>query len=95
MYPLHVSPTRIMDVNGLRLPSYATCSPDEAAKYADDTQEGRWNLLSYEVFWRDRYEFLKDSGYQLRPRFSPRWVPSWIGTNYDPFFCEDSIVSMV
>ncbi|KAK7688005.1 hypothetical protein QCA50_008375 [Cerrena zonata] len=84
-----------MDVNGPRLPSYATCSPEEALKYASDTQDGRWSLLSYEVFWRDRYNFLKNNGYQLRPRFSPEWIPSWTGTNYDPFFCEDSIISMI
>lgn len=84
-----------MNDSTLRLPSFATCSAEEAAKYAHDTEQGRWSLLSYEVFWRERYDFLKQHGYQLRPRFAPDWVPSWIGTSYDPFFCEDSILSMV
>ncbi|KAK7691417.1 hypothetical protein QCA50_004816 [Cerrena zonata] len=77
-----------------RLPFFATCSAEEAAKYARDTERGRWSLLSWEVFWQERYVFLKEHGYQLRPRFAPNWTPSWIGTNYDPFFCEDSILSM-
>lgn len=78
-----------------RLPSYAICSPEEAAKYAKDFEQGRWHLLIDEVFWRDRHDFLQSRGYQLRPRFAPDWVPSWLGTNYVPFYCEDSICSMV
>jgi len=44
-----------------------------------------------EAFWRENYQFLLDHGYQLRPRYSPNWVPSWIGTNKDPWNCEDGI----
>ena len=86
---------RYMNSDTSRLPSFATCSAEEAAKYAEDTQQGYWSLLSYELFWRDRFVFLKEHGYQLRPRFEPNWTPSWLGKNYDPFFCEDSILSMV
>ncbi|KAK7691445.1 hypothetical protein QCA50_004844 [Cerrena zonata] len=76
------------------LPSYAFCTPERAEYYAKETEEGHWSLLSYEVFWRERCVHLKSRGYLLRPRFHPGWVPSWLGTNRDPDFCEDSIRSM-
>ncbi|KAH9476241.1 hypothetical protein JR316_0011812 [Psilocybe cubensis] len=31
-----------------------------------------------EVFWRDNQPWLLSCGYQLRPRFQPDWIPSWI-----------------
>ncbi|KAJ7212912.1 hypothetical protein GGX14DRAFT_563958 [Mycena pura] len=44
-----------------------------------------------EVYWRDHHDWLKESGYQLRPRFRPGWIPSW---KTDPkklsVLCEDS-----
>lgn len=78
-----------------RLPNYALCSPEQAKQYAELTRQGLWGLLSYEIFWRDRYFFLENRGYTLRPRFKPDWTPSWLGTNRDPDFCEDSIRSVV
>ncbi|KIO20528.1 hypothetical protein M407DRAFT_29843 [Tulasnella calospora MUT 4182] len=30
-----------------------------------------------EVLWSSRFEFLRDSGYLLRPRYHPDWVPPW------------------
>ncbi|KAE9383704.1 hypothetical protein BT96DRAFT_723002 [Gymnopus androsaceus JB14] len=38
-------------------------------------------LRSFEVFWRDHYDWFKDRGYLLRPRYRPGWVASWTGTN--------------
>ncbi|CAL1711872.1 unnamed protein product [Somion occarium] len=76
------------------LPNYAICSPEEAKEYAELTRQGQWGLLSYEIFWRDRYYFLEGRGYILRPRFRPDWIPSWLGTNREPDFCEDSIRSV-
>ena len=35
------------------------------------------SLLSYEVWWCDRYLWLEQHGYQLRPRYHPDWVGSW------------------
>ena len=84
-----------MDSNAVHNPSQATCSTEEAAQSAKETDDTCWNLLPDESLWRDRYTFLKTHGYQLRPRFSPNWTPSWLGTNLDPFFCEDSICSWV
>ncbi|KAJ7213429.1 kinase-like domain-containing protein [Mycena pura] len=46
-----------------------------------------------EEYWRNLHEWLKtrDSGYDLRPRFRPGWVPSW---HKDPrklsMLCEDA-----
>jgi endonuclease YncB( thermonuclease family) len=30
-----------------------------------------------EVYWRDLQPWLVESGYMLRPRYRPDWVPSW------------------
>jgi len=35
-------------------------------------------LMGGELFWRDHYQWLEASGYQLRPRFKPGWMPSWL-----------------
>ncbi|KAK7448447.1 hypothetical protein VKT23_013709 [Stygiomarasmius scandens] len=35
------------------------------------------DLDEYEIFWRDHAAWLKDHGYQLRPRYRPEWKPSW------------------
>ena len=42
-------------------------------------------------FWRDNYQWLHDRGYQLRPRYSPDWMPSWIGTKKYFRTCEDGV----
>lgn len=84
-----------MSVAAQKLPSYALCTPEEVEEYARDTAEGHWKLLPHETFWRERYLFLESKRYKLRPRFNPAWKPSWLGTNRDPDFCEDSVISMV
>lgn len=78
-----------------RLPHYIFVSPEAAERYAQDTASGFYDLLEAEVYWRDRYAFLQESGYVLRPRYHPEWKPSWTGTNRDPMFCEDSIIIIV
>ncbi|THU94241.1 kinase-like protein [Dendrothele bispora CBS 962.96] len=35
------------------------------------------DLDDLEAFWRDHASWLKDRGYQLRPRYQPDWKPSW------------------
>ncbi|KAK0188125.1 hypothetical protein F5146DRAFT_742893 [Armillaria mellea] len=52
---------------------------------------GAAELLPGETFWRDHSGWLKECGYELRPRFQPGWVPSWEGTKKDPYFCEDGL----
>ena len=46
-------------------------------------------LRDSEVYWRDRYDWLLESGYTLRPRYRPGWVPSWKATDDDPSHFED------
>ncbi|KAH7903355.1 hypothetical protein BJ138DRAFT_1168237 [Hygrophoropsis aurantiaca] len=45
-----------------------------------------------EKWWCDHYEWLKDCGYLLRPRYATDWVPSWQGTAKVPYRCEDGVV---
>lgn len=49
-----------------------------------------------EIFWRDRYYFFKSKGYILRPRYHPKWQPSWRFT-VDPLYIEfeDGIIQWV
>ncbi|CDO77758.1 hypothetical protein BN946_scf184993.g21 [Trametes cinnabarina] len=74
-----------------RLPVHAYLRDEVVHRYARLTEEGLYSLAPQELFWQARYNFLKERGYLLRPRYSPGWKPSWIGTNLDPTFCEDSI----
>ncbi|KAI0730510.1 kinase-like domain-containing protein [Earliella scabrosa] len=74
------------------LPAYAYLSPEDVAGYATLTEQGTYDLLDAEVFWRDRYWMFHKHGYLLRPRYHPSWSPSWKGTNRDPTYCEDSVV---
>ena len=62
---------------------------------AQHTQRGVYGLHRYEVHWRDRQPALNERGYILRRRYAPDWTPSWLGTNMNPFYCEDSISSRV
>ncbi|KAJ7467103.1 kinase-like domain-containing protein [Mycena latifolia] len=49
-------------------------------------------LTSGEIFWRDHYSWLKDSGYLLRPRYSPGWSAPWKGTNKASVDFEESVL---
>ena len=84
-----------MSTNDAHLPRYAFVDDETAAQHAKDTENGLYQLLPGEIYWKDRYFFLEDCGYILRPRYHPAWKPSWIGTNRDPMFCEDSIILIV
>ncbi|KAI0709590.1 hypothetical protein C8T65DRAFT_197773 [Cerioporus squamosus] len=55
----------------------------------------RGRLIEGEIFWRDRYDWLRQSGYELRARYRPDWVPSWKGTNKLTLLCEDGISLLV
>ncbi|EIW54128.1 kinase-like protein [Trametes versicolor FP-101664 SS1] len=75
-----------------RLPRYAVLEPENVEYYATSTRLGRYGLLPSEIFWNERYRYLEESGYVLRPRYAPNWKPSWSGTNLDPMYCEDAIM---
>lgn len=38
---------------------------------------GLHELGGLECWWRDRYDWLAERGYMLRPRYRPGWKPSW------------------
>lgn len=46
-------------------------------------------LFEHEICWRERYVWLKENGYLLRPRYNPEWVPSWKNTKKWWLTCED------
>ncbi|KAI0077830.1 hypothetical protein K474DRAFT_1697485 [Panus rudis PR-1116 ss-1] len=80
-----------MNNSSTNIPAYAICGPERAARYAERTANGDYDLRFWEVAWRDRAGYLRERGYILRPRYQPGWTPSWMNTNRDPHFCEDSI----
>lgn len=48
-------------------------------------------LLEDEIFWRDRYDWLKEHGYTLRPGYKPDWVPPWKNTGEPPSMYEEGM----
>ncbi|CAE6476653.1 unnamed protein product [Rhizoctonia solani] len=44
--------------------------------------------------WVEFQPYLLSKGYQLRPRYQPNWVPSWLNGTKDYRDCEDSVDSM-
>ncbi|KII88218.1 hypothetical protein PLICRDRAFT_110998 [Plicaturopsis crispa FD-325 SS-3] len=84
-----------MNEDRARYPIYTRLSPDVARQYAEATQRGDYELNTAEKKWRDLYNHFKQRGYILRRRYEPNWTPSWIGTNLDPMWCEDSIRPIV
>jgi len=45
-------------------------------KLDEDPPEGEpGSLIGTEIFWRDHAEWLEESGYQLRARYQPSWIP--------------------
>ncbi|OSC97558.1 hypothetical protein PYCCODRAFT_1376921 [Trametes coccinea BRFM310] len=79
-------------VDQKKIPSYFYLSSEALAKQRELTRNGTYDLLPSEVPWKDRYRWLKGRGYDLRPRYSPDWEPSWLNTNLNAEFCEDAIM---
>ncbi|KAI0828178.1 kinase-like protein [Trametes gibbosa] len=75
-----------------RLPQHAILDPEGIKRYAEATRRGVYAHAPSEIFWQERYHFLKDYGYLLRQRYEPKWKPSWIGTGLHPEYCEDSVM---
>ncbi|KAH7917813.1 hypothetical protein BV22DRAFT_1200202 [Leucogyrophana mollusca] len=46
-----------------------------------------------ELWWHNHYQWLKDHGYLLRPRYTPDWVPSWKTNKKSWHTCEDGEVA--
>ncbi|KAJ7630024.1 hypothetical protein DFH06DRAFT_1005613 [Mycena polygramma] len=59
------------------------CQPRRRVPFSELTEE--------EAYWRDHHDWLKESGYILRPRFRPGWVASWTTDSRNQLgLCEDS-----
>lgn len=57
---------------------------------------GQGKLLPSEELWAARYEFLRQSGYLLRPRYRPGWVAPWtLRPGLYPIDFEDGIILTV
>lgn len=52
-------------------------------------------LSASKIFWRDNQPWLKESGFELRPRYRPDWIASWKGTTRNFQDCEDALESNV
>lgn len=63
-------------------------SPTEADLNMDLVNFPAEQLYPYEVYWPNRYVWLKDNGYQLRSRYNPEWVPSSTDTDKSWIFAR-------
>ncbi|KII93048.1 hypothetical protein PLICRDRAFT_170843 [Plicaturopsis crispa FD-325 SS-3] len=84
-----------MDKDTVRWPWYTRVSQETAQQISEETKNGRYDLMPIEEIWRDLGPTLRRRGYRLRPRYDADWRPSWLGTNIEPFWCEDSITPRV
>ncbi|KAH9056533.1 kinase-like domain-containing protein [Lactarius vividus] len=65
---------------------------EQSARRVDFESGGNGSLSDSELWWRDRYHDIIDSGYQLRPRYDPGWQPPWTRkTSGEDFFMTDDI----
>ncbi|KAF8958502.1 kinase-like domain-containing protein [Flammula alnicola] len=52
-------------------------------------------LSPSEKVWRDRYGYLYQRGYQIRPRYQPNWTPTCFGNGRHHHSGEDHIMQIV
>ncbi|KAG0696947.1 kinase-like domain-containing protein [Suillus ampliporus] len=64
----------------------------ELAAFGTEPKRRPGALSTKETWWCERYQWLKDQGYLLRPRYAPDWVPSWEGSKRNALACEDGQV---
>ena len=70
------------------------CRIQDIPTYTHDIIKG--GLRPHELVWRNAYDWLQREGYKLRPRYDPRWVPSWVvSTGLNWYYCEDGRASRV
>ncbi|KAH9954059.1 kinase-like domain-containing protein [Russula dissimulans] len=60
-----------------------------ANSYREPPNRQAGTLVTTERWWRDRYDELAGHGYKLRPRYSPRWQPSWLKSGKSFYTVED------
>jgi hypothetical protein len=71
--------------------------PVPATNVAHDGSSSRriGTLVQSEEWWRDRYYDFAAHGYRLRPRYHPRWEPSWVKARKDFYAVEDGLATIV
>ncbi|KAF6754147.1 other/AgaK1 protein kinase [Ephemerocybe angulata] len=52
-------------------------APEASSEPQQKPRREPFGLVQHEIYWRDRYDWLLEHGYRLRPRYHPDWVPSW------------------
>ncbi|OCB87840.1 hypothetical protein A7U60_g4974 [Sanghuangporus baumii] len=86
----------LVDYDRVPIPDeYRLHHPIRIQFFRELEENGEFDLSNVERGWVEDYEYLLCHGYQLRPRFHPRWTPTWCGTNLSPVACEDSIAHFV
>jgi hypothetical protein len=70
---------------------------NDANVYRDGEPPNRLagTLVMTERWWRDRYDEIASRGYELRPRYHPRWEPSWLKSGKDFYTVEDGQPTIV
>ncbi|KZO95050.1 hypothetical protein CALVIDRAFT_556008 [Calocera viscosa TUFC12733] len=78
-------------VSGLESSAPLIAPPAALAQGVEPDANSPYGLTTPEQNWSNIYWPLDARGYQLRPRYRPGWVGSWVGTKRRPESCEDSI----
>jgi len=63
--------------------------------YSEPPNRKAGTLVMTERWWRDRYVEIASHGYELRPRYHPRWQPSWLKSGKDFYTVEDGQPTIV
>ncbi|KAG8871034.1 hypothetical protein FRB97_009147 [Tulasnella sp. 331] len=97
--PLPLSPTSPTGVSLIQTGplidgEYREGIPEITSSSAEpkDDRITKGELLPRELFWAARHDFLKRSGYLLRPRYRPDWKASWLPERSGDSSPEDAIV---
>jgi hypothetical protein len=87
-----------MAIDPEEVPLPAAAHTSDSRRIEEFTQQaltGKYGLVTVEEWWRDQSELLLRQGYKVRRRFRKDWVPSWLGRDLDPRYCEDRIMPFV
>jgi hypothetical protein len=63
--------------------------------YSEPPKREAGTLVTTEQWWGDRYVEIASHGYELRPRYHPRWQPSWLESGKDFYAVEDGQPTIV
>lgn len=79
-----------------KIPRYMRAvNAEQAEEFRAATAAGDYDLRPSERWWSETNQILEDHGYQLRSRLRPGWKPSWLDTDINPAFREDSLANYV